>query len=265
LRAAQKAQREQQQQQQQQNTDLKTAEAQSADLESTVTPSGLHQQARRFHLARSLSSFPDAGPTASYRKPTSKIQPPLATFVERRAVLLAGHDYLTRPAVDRILTKSSSADNTDLSKATDFSSEDTKTFVKPIAPTKKAGTSISDHPSTWDITSDQLANELAALAMEIEPPELPVGHSKETFTAPGPVLPTHRDVEMTDDDFVYEIYVRVAREDAPLASLQPGPLDSNYGLLVIEEQDEELWQFYMEGDDEESDWDEEDSNGELDL
>ena len=62
-----------------------------------------------------------------------------------------------------------------------------------------------------------------------------------------------------DDMYVYETYLRVPRSE--LAPNYDENKDS-IGVLVIEEQDEELWQTFAE-DDEDSGWDEEDgdSNG----
>ena len=136
---------------------------------------------------------------------------------------------------------------------------DTTTFVKPVQPKKKWGTSINDHPSTWDLESDQLADELSALAMEMDEDSdsAPVEHT--AATVPQQQIHAKPDVDMSDD-FVYETYVRHPRNEAIIIPAVADPAQSTYGLIVIDQEDEELWQQYME-EEEDSEWDEEDSNG----
>lgn len=120
----------------------------------------------------------------------------------------------------------------------------------------KLGHSIHDPPHTWDLDSDQLADELAALALEFEP---------VSSTAPAAAMPhvsqpdsTISDSQMTaNDDFVYETYFRTSYDPVQDVSA------ADAGLIVIEEEDQELWYNYANSD-EEIEWDEEDpdSNGE---
>jgi hypothetical protein len=126
----------------------------------------------------------------------------------------------------------------------------------------KTGNSIRDHPSTWNHDSDQLANELAAFALEISEAENPTKEGQQRRKTPARRSPeiADRDSDMeVDDIYVYETYLRVPRSE--LAPNYDENKDS-IGVLVIEEQDEELWQTFAE-DEEDSGWDEEDgdSNG----
>jgi hypothetical protein len=134
----------------------------------------------------------------------------------------------------------------------------TSTFLQTAATSVRNGTSIRDHPSTWNYDSDQLADELAALAMELDPDVQP----KPETEKPPASLPEPKDTVMSsrdhEDDYVYETYIRVRYDDE---THQPLHLADNVGVLVIEEGDEDLWQKYVDSDDD-TDWDEEDSNGE---
>ena len=245
--------------------------AANGTLQSSTKPATLAvnlQHARRFHLARNLSSFYRPNSSGGIRKPSNKIRPPVPTFVERRAALLTGPDHYGEPPVDRVLdaprNKALAAEDVNGKSGEDLarpSASDAKAtvFVKPVQPKKKWGTSINDHPSTWDLESDQLADELSALAMEMDEESGPVPVERHTTVSPQPQDYAKPDVDMSDD-FVYETYVRFPREDTVMVPGVAEPARSNYGLIVIDQEDEELWQQYME-EEEDSDWDEEDSNG----
>lgn len=232
------------------------------------------QQLRRFHLTRHLSSLPSGGT----RRQKIDIRPPLATFVERRTVSLKHENnpiYQGHP-IDKVIdlhheqngsTKVADGVETPSLDALQ-SSERTpiKPFVVPEARSKREGTSIQDHPSTWDHESDQLADELAALAMEFDPEirskavELEASRPK---SPPPPAAPDDSDRMVLDDnDFVYETYIKVQHEQGGT------PLTDDWGVkvgvLVIDEEDEDLWNKYVDSD-QEDEWDEEDSNGESKL
>lgn len=136
----------------------------------------------------------------------------------------------------------------------------TNTFLQASNQTARKGTSIRDHPSTWNHDSDQLADELAALAMELDPAIKEKADAEERKSTHAP-----RDTAITppdrDDNYVFETYIRVRHDDQT-----PDPMDTtgpnNVGVLVIEEEDEDLWAKYVASDDD-TDWDEEDSNGKL--
>lgn len=120
----------------------------------------------------------------------------------------------------------------------------------------KAGQSMHDHPSTWDRDSDQLAEELAAFALELSQNE-----EQEQLRSNTPELHNVqiKDTNMKyDEDFIYDTYIRV-----PIDKEKSGEQAiTDVGLLVIEDEDQELWQTFIESDDD-SEWDEEDpdSNG----
>jgi len=68
--------------------------------------------------------------------------------------------------------------------------------------------------------------------------------------------------EMSDDeDYVYDIYVKHA--DVPMTDDTTDPATQSIGILVITEEDEEIWESYIEGEEEEKfDTDDEDENAE---
>ncbi|OAP59056.1 hypothetical protein AYL99_06354 [Fonsecaea erecta] len=254
---------------------LDNASADGGDRPASNTSTGnetLHQ-ARRFHLTRHLSSV--LGPNASggIRKPKNFIRPPLATFVERHVPIFSHEEnplYRDKP-IDKMLdiqvdagVGSSKPDKTTeptLEALNASKRTVTSTFVQTGSKAARNGTSIRDHPSTWDLDSDQLADELAALAMEFDP------DVQETTEAMLPTVPPSKtqDDMMTshdgEDDYIYETYVRVEYDAQVHGPGTAAALHSNYGILVIDEEDEDLWQKYIDSDDD-SDWDEEDSNAE---
>lgn len=252
-----------------QEKDKKSQNANAGDRSKSVSPapgsSQAARQARRFHLARSISSVLSPNTTGGIRKPKNFIRPPLATFIERQGAALNAEQnpmYRGKP-VDKMLEVPGSGDqqnektNEDKEPTIDTLNASKRnpvsTFIQPRPKTVRNGTSIRDDPSTWDLESDQLADELAALAMELDP-ELQQKAKAEPSLAP---LPTSSDVVMTsheqEDDYIYETYVRIPY-DGDTA------LESNYGILVIDEEDQDLWQKYVDSEDD-TDWDEEDSNG----
>jgi Transcription factor Iwr1 len=121
---------------------------------------------------------------------------------------------------------------------------------------EKTGQSMHDHPSTWDYDSDQLAEELAAFALEISHNEKQAEQSSRSSET------THVGLKnanmIADEDFIYDMFIRVPighgkSEEQAL---------SDVGVLVIDDEYQELWQTFAENDSD-SEWDEEDpdSNG----
>lgn len=223
---------------------------------------------RRFHLTRDLSSRSRIDSTGRISKNTSRIRPPLPTFVERIQTALAdgtGSIYLQSP-IDRIIQspKETSHDAAHVlgdaqTQETPPTSQTISTFIKPAPTTKKLGKSVNDHPSTWDIHSDQLANELAALAIEMDQDSTSAELEESSPRArpdPSTSRPSTRD---SQDGYVYDTYIRVdLNNDQAGCDLQED--EANVGLLVIDEEDQDLWEEYIMSDEDE-DWDEEDSNG----
>ncbi|KAI1610556.1 hypothetical protein EDD36DRAFT_467616 [Exophiala viscosa] len=229
------------------------------------------QAARRFHLARNLSSVLSPNSSGGIRKQKSGIRPPLATFVEKHGATFSHENnplYRGEP-VDKILDTSKvgnlkngvseGVQDPDLETLRTSHRNATNTFLQATAKGAKKGTSIMDHPSTWDQESDQLADELAALAMELDPE---VEHKVEEQGPPTPLKNT-TDTVMTssdrEDEYIYETYIRVPYDDKTQHTLDLSP--NNIGVLVITEEDEDLWLKYVDSDDD-SDWDDEDSNAE---
>ena len=248
----------------------KTVSATTAIPASTPGKASLASETRRFHLAHDLSALSRVHGSGRVSKRTNKFKPPLPTFIEamEKAIANGNNSMQIREPIDRIVQKpldtrlDAPTDETDTTASA--VSDTVPTFLKPDSSAEKVGRSINDDPSTWDITSDQLADQLAALAMEIDPGSdhsMPKVH--EVALVPEPAAATPDTHIPDDDDFVYETYVKIDTKtsdhggDAILVDV-----DVNVGVLVINEEDEELWEEYMQSDDEE-DWDEEDSNGKI--
>lgn len=235
------------------------------------------QHPRRFHLTRHLSSAP--GPSASGRFQRGKIdiRPPLATFIERHTASFKHQRnpiYQSNP-VDKVIDLQH-----DQNEAPQLVSDDkapllevlqsskrapTKSFVIAEPQSERKGNSIQDHPSTWDHDSDQLADELAALAMEFDPEakskavELEANMMK---SPPPSAVPDDSDrMALDDNDFVYETYIKVQHDQGQTTLADIDDWDAKVGVLVIDEEVEDLWNKYVDSD-HDDDWDEEDSNGE---
>ncbi|ETI28165.1 hypothetical protein G647_00614 [Cladophialophora carrionii CBS 160.54] len=253
-----------------------TPSAPASSKSAPTTPAGSQpaHQARRFHLARHLSSVLSPHTSGGIRKSKHFIRPPLATFIERHGAVFDHEQnplYRGQP-VDKMLevpkeensrrTIPGEGEEPTLDTLSAFTRSPTSTFVQARPKTIRNGTSIRDHPSTWDLESDQLADELAALAMEFDPElkdKVEVEASKERPVSPPPAP---RDVAMTthsqEDGYIYETYIRVPYDGDAGDTTN---LQTDYGILVIDEEDEDLWQKYVDSEDE-TDWDEEDSNAE---
>lgn len=216
-------------------------------------PSGIrkHKRHNRSHLAtvveKHVTRFNEsAAPVSNTPLPIDRILPdrdlPLQTVSRQDQLLHTEHD-VNVPSISGP------------------TSHVVSTFVKPAAGLGKTGNSIRDHPSTWDHDSDQLAEELAAFALELEDENASNKGNDRRGVPLKPRSPEIADDDVTmDGEYVYETFVRVSRTD--LVHDHDGETRS-MGMLVIEEEDEELWQAYAE-DDADSEWDEEDadSNGE---
>jgi hypothetical protein len=218
--------------------------------------------ARRFHLSRDQGFLAPSKLHAGVRKSLQRPKTHLATFVEKALLLNGQHARISHKAapVDRIVE----AKTLDVSESSEAREQVVtkhvfdQPFVKPPTDIAKTGHSINSHPSTWDFDSDQLASELAALAFEIDPTvddEPATLHSKSNFGAA-------KAGYASEDDYVYETYVRLPPNAALQIEIEQNQFTANIGVLVIAEEDEELWEAYAESDSE-NEWDEEDadSNG----
>ncbi|ETN46574.1 uncharacterized protein HMPREF1541_00759 [Cyphellophora europaea CBS 101466] len=224
----------------------------------------LPKDIRRFHLTRDLSSSHNASRPSGIRKKSSRsssLRPPLPTFVERQV-----YDGLyAKPPVDKMVMEGSKTSVDSPSDTIDAQSKESvsiPTFVKPKTPPTKSGTSLQDPSRTWNRESDQLADELAALAMEMDPdaqPDSPVREAPSSSVA-GPDIQPARPNPI-EEEYIYETYIRISEENHSSNTMDPNVSVSNVGVLVIDEEDEDLWEGYMQSDDE-SDWDDEDSNAE---
>ena len=120
------------------------------------------------------------------------------------------------------------------------------------APLIQKGESITDHPSTWNQQSDQLADELAALALDMDPELSTVAEHGST---PSDHLTKSSEHEK-DEDYVFETYVRMPQAEYPVVG------DVGAGIIVVEDDDQDFWETFTD-DAEDKTWDEEDadSNG----
>lgn len=235
----------------------------SVDTKSTDLP----KQARRFHLTRDLSSSYDPSKPTGIRKKGSRgssIRPPMPTFVERQPY----NEVYTKPPVDKILYDSgqpASANGSEKPPPKD--AETVAPFTKSKPSTSKSGVSINEPSATWNRESDQLADELAALAMELDPDIEPHPSPPRPSRSPQPpAQPSEPPPQVApgEDDFIYETYIRMTDDKDEADTLTSDPVSMNVGVLVIDEEDEDMWEGYMQSD-EDSDEDEEDSNGEWPL
>jgi len=246
----------------------------ASSLSPTSAEDNNPQQPRRFHLTRHLSSVPLA--PGRIQRTKIDIRPPLATFVERHTATFK-HErnpiYESDP-VDKVIDLRqaqneapqlvSEGPTPNLEELQFSKRAPIKSFVIAEAQPNRKGTSIQDHPSTWDHDSDQLADELAALAMELDPEaknradEL---EAKAVASSPPPFVPADSDRMILDDnDFVYETYIKVQHSAGQAPLVEMNDWGTNVGVLVIDEEDEDLWNKYVDSD-HDDDWDEEDSNG----
>jgi hypothetical protein len=238
------------------------------------------QQPRRFHLTHHLSSIPGPSNSRQIQRRKIDLRPPLATFIERYTVSFKHQRnpiYQSNP-VDKVIDLQH-----DQSEATQLASGDkppildalqsskrapTKSFVIAEAQSERKGTSIQDHPSTWDHDSDQLADELAALAMEFDPEAKIKAAELEANVLKSPpptAVPDDSDrMALDDNDFVYETYIKVQHDQGQTTIVDIDDWDNKVGVLVIDEEVEDLWNKYVDSD-HDDDWDEEDSNGESKL
>lgn len=224
--------------------------------------------ARRFHLSPSNLTLAPSKQPGGIRKHKTHTRSHLATFVERHVdrfndgqLHASNHSF----AIDRLIDDAKFSPQpalvqNDASAFVGYSPKRIRPFVKAPRALAKTGNSIKDHPSTWDHDSDQLADELAAFALEISGGDQAQKRDERQVETLGRRTPEIGDADVDMDDlYVYETYLRIPRSE--LSPSHEGKMN-RIGMLVIEEQDEELWQTFAE-DEEDSEWDEEDadSNG----
>ena len=140
-------------------------------------------------------------------------------------------------------------------------------------PSKIGGTGNSIHglPSQWNHDSEQLAMELeqAALEMTMDSRTLTRDKDPKEPNDDDPKLRTFPTFVVDEDmDYVYDTYIRQPVEtphtatETPIHDKRKMP-PGQYGVLVINDEDKQLWETYAE--DEDTEWEEEDadSNGKV--
>ncbi|RMZ85853.1 hypothetical protein DV737_g467, partial [Chaetothyriales sp. CBS 132003] len=255
-----------------------TVESVPAAEPETVTTSATkptfvsHQQPRRFHLVSDLTNgMPNVDSSGRSHRGRAKhhrhLRPPLATFVEQlpRTQAAASHREIgdelalvTKPQVSQTVASDASHAEHQQNVPTNHHSA---TPTEQPQPAAKTGHSMYDHPDTWDLESDQLADELAAFAMDLDPV---AAHDASNRVARDPEVKPVAPPELMvlDDDLVYDTYVRVTYEEMDLDPVAIDP-EVNFGILVVDDEVEDLWQEYLNEDaDDEDEWDAEDSNAE---
>lgn len=230
----------------------------------------LSTNARRFHLTREQDRLGTSKLHAGVRKSVHSPKRNLATFVEKGLARTNQHTHTVEQLLptDRIVETTSSnvrddgdpnaADSAEVQARTVTKHTFDQSFVKPSKDNTKTGNTINTHPATWDFDSDQLARELAAFAFELDP----MGYT-DAATLPPKSASIVADMENEiEEEYVYETYIRLPHNAAIQTEIEQHNLMANIGVLIIAEEDEELWEAYAESDSED-DWDEEDadSNG----
>lgn len=193
-------------------------------------------ETRTFHLTRELiAGLQPRSLVGTNRQ--SLLRPHLPTFIERT------HDATVTAGLP------ASADTTTKNADTTPAIAEESRQVKG----KRVAQSVHADPSTWDLESDELANQLAAIAFELDPSAKP----------PAP-LPADKVIKIADrttkiQEFVFETYVRMRTD----LDMDTEMIDANnLGYLVIGDEDEDLWEQYLkeEDDDQGDSWDEEDQD-----
>lgn len=222
------------------------------------TKSSHHQRTdsvRRFHLTRDLSTTirPESAVPLT---PKSGIRPHLATFVERHDPnSVPIKEVYTKPPVDRIVQRH---EDGDLQTVLDKNPTIDKTSQRQeISTFTQRDRELQD--------DDDLADELAALAMQLDEeldPEVKAAYLREQQVEREKrhaAVPAVQDTDLDMDDYVFETYVRIKTESGPTIMLDP--TSQSFGYLVIDEDTEELWQQYLNDDnDSDDEWDEEDED-----
>lgn len=216
---------------------------------------------RKFHLTRDLSVTLRPQQSTSLRKPKTNIRPHLPTFIER---LQANSNdpslSYAQPPIDRIIEPQREGnevvpDQHVLKDGDNVVKHNVPTFGKPPTPTTKTGRSIHDDPATWDIESDELADELAALALEMDPDAQP-NDGRSTHIAKE--IPLDRMRIDEPEEYIYETYVRL--EQDAMEGVVMNSDSNSFGYLVIDDEEEDLWEQYLRDDDDDDDWDDEDED-----
>ncbi|KAL8876016.1 MAG: hypothetical protein Q9198_005714 [Flavoplaca austrocitrina] len=225
------------------------------------------QNARRFHLTRDLSTALRPQSSGGIRKSKSSLRPHLPTFVERyQAAKVHDASFHAEFPIDRVIRSAKLAGhNVDpkhiVENESDVEKQKVQMFQKP-SNALRTGRSIQDDPATWDLESDQLADELAALALEMDPDARPdfLSDPQNLLDQVLPVAHATAKRPEEPDDFVYETYVRV--QQGTLADLDVITRTKSLGYLVIDEEEEDLWDQYLreDEDDDDDEWNEEDED-----
>jgi hypothetical protein len=199
------------------------------------TSAGVSSEPRRFHLSRT-------GSMSAAAKGKSNV----ATFVERRMPAQNGISVAAQGF--------SSRKNRD-------GQEELRTFKRPTARTRTHhGAAGQATPSTPPSIDPSIAQEMDQWSQEASQEE----SRKADRAVTGNTEPRSDAMDIDSEaDYVYDTYYRhiVAEGDVPDKGI-------SFGHLVIDEDQEDLWETYLDGnesDDKEFETDDEDSNGAYSL
>lgn len=258
-------------------------------------PSKLKSQPRKFHLSRRTFSLIPTDSESSgriYKKKQRRNDLPV--FVEKSALARSTRDNLSKTLEvfrDTAHTKGNgyyNAESTDGPEIPLGAREVKSSFSTPRMVKK-----VNEHLSEYSKNSIMLAWQLQELAtkeslrsspdlkgalpqpqpkIKLKPPRLRLQDKERKSTDPGgdQVMDDVIDIER-EEDFVYDTYVRSSGQVVsspkdmiePMVS-EPENIDTNkIGILIIEDEDQEIWEKFAEGDESDKEWnsDEEDENG----
>lgn len=214
-------------------------------------PSSPTRPSRRFHLYHDYKPKQSHYPSAVRKRKTAR-RNYLATFIERAETSRHGAK-LQDSAANGQSTSCSQSDVVERSINGQSLEGGLDSAANSIL---KTANSVHHDPSTPDCDSDQLAEELAAFALELSQNEKQEKRRSEYHD----IRPRYiQDINvLADEDFVYDTYIRVFAD----AGANPPEATNEVGFLVIDDKDQELWQAYNESESD-SEWDEDDpdSNG----
>jgi Transcription factor Iwr1 len=206
---------------------------------------------RQFHLQHGIRNIQPDHPTGIRKRQTARSKH-VATFVEKSAVSARRSKLLAEIEHEQ----GGTAKVGNGIEHTVTTRPNRKNPVAISEQTEKSAPTSDDNVRAQDDDTDQLAEELAAFALELSRDE----ERRNSIIDNVSSLQTAGErtiMNVEDDDFIYETYVRV-----PVGERKSVEAINEVGLLIIQDEDEELWQTFVESDDD-SEWDEDDpdSNG----
>lgn len=266
------------------------------------SPSKPKLRPRKFHLSRrTFSIFPADSESKGRIHKRNQRRNDLPVFVEKSGLTGLTQDYLPKileVSRDTVHTKGSGHHNTEFTDGPKpvLGAQESKVKSSRAAVTSSTpvtAQTVSENLSEYSQNSIMLAWQLQELATKesLRPSPNPRGspphsQSKIKLKPPRPrpqekerksidscgdqVMDDVIDIE-SEEDFVYDTYVRSSGQvvstpkdmTQPMIS-EPENIDNNrIGILVIEDEDQEIWETFAEEEESDKEWnsEEEDENG----